>query len=154
LKDHRIGKIGLLLLGVQLTACPSSPKSAPPAPPPAQKTPAAPVPPAQDVPAASADEPKPETKGTQDSGVVREGSTTGKFETIEEGDYFYLVIQSDKGESESFRCRRESHCEEVQENAAGFKGKRMRVDWVAENVFIPEAGATVEVQFVKHFEFL
>jgi len=77
--------------------------------------------------------------------VMKEGATTGVFQGVEQGDYFYLQVASGGKEASYLVLQAEGLLSEVMENPERYSGKTMKFFWQEAVLHIPEAGGEQEM---------
>lgn len=85
---------------------------------------------------------------------AKERLTEGRFQGIEQGDYFYLQIAPAGAEPQSLMILRADGFEYLVENPEAYLNRTIRVRWQREEVSIPEAGGAVPMDVVKGVELL
>jgi hypothetical protein len=87
--------------------------------------------------------------------LIDEGTTTGTFEGIEQGDYFYLRLSGKDGEEQSFMIlRSEGLLNQVANEPDRYLGKKLKVHWQEKVIHIPEAGGNQQVTICVQVELL
>ncbi|MCC5946649.1 MAG: hypothetical protein JJT94_17085 [Bernardetiaceae bacterium] len=76
-----------------------------------------------------------------------EQKIAGTFVEIEQGDYFYFVINDEAGERQSFMIfQGDETFDTIDENPSAYVGKKMAVYYEITTQEIPEAGGEIEIQ--------
>jgi outer membrane lipoprotein-sorting protein len=75
----------------------------------------------------------------------------GTFVGVEQGDYFYFKMKTDSGEEKSLMVLQgDDTFDAMFENPDSYKGKKVKVTWVATKQDIPEAGGVIDIdKYIK-----
>jgi len=85
--------------------------------------------------------------------VIDQGTVTGTFGGIEQGDFFHLRLQLADGEEQTYMIlRSEGLLDKVVENPDRYIGKKLKVHWQEKVMHIPEAGGTQQMTICVRVE--
>jgi hypothetical protein len=94
---------------------------------------------------------KNEEEKTEKPQNSKEQVSIGTFVEIEQGDYFHFRIKTEEGEEKSFFVLNDDDTyRTIEANPEKYKGKKVKVYWVAKKQNIPEAGGEMDIdEYIK-----